>query len=250
MDTIGKLLNVCDDLNSLDDGAKIAEGRLKSFVSGNAIQIDRKGLRPIRVTPTARLLFLTNELPHFRDRSSGVWRRLIVVPFDRTIENRIPGMDRPEFWAVELPGVLNWALDGLDRLRGNGWQFSEPQACRQAREDHRIASNPAREFLVERYEPAEGGFVASSTLYTEYTVFCDTHGYRGKLSRRKYGEEVRRLWPAVQSGTERQYAGKCTSKTVRGWVGLRAKGEADEPSELVTQVALQPIGEALQRYKM
>src|SRR5262249_54853398 len=153
-------------------------------------------------------------------------RRLIVVPFDRRIENRVPGMDRPEFWAVELPGILNWALDGLDRLRSNGWQFTEPTACRQAREDHRVASNPAREVLTERYEPAEGEFVPSSELYTNYTLFCDTHGYRGKLSKRKFGDEVRRCFAAVHSDTERRPT-VGTSVVVRGWRGLRSNPSAE-----------------------
>ena len=55
------------------------------------------------------------------------------------------------YWQDELPGILNWALAGLARLRARG-RFDLPAACRGLLADHRRASDPAREFLDKRVE--------------------------------------------------------------------------------------------------
>ncbi len=128
---------------------KAAEGFLKSFTSGDLMQFDRKFKPPIQTVPTARLILATNNRPRFSDRSGGLWRRMILIPFRITIaENdpgRVFGMDKPEWWEAsgELPGVFNWALAGLDRLRQQD-RFTQSQVCEQALADYRTENNPAR----------------------------------------------------------------------------------------------------------
>src|SRR5262249_43819925 len=74
MPTLNKLLNLVGDLNDLD---RVQEGSLKSFISQDLITFDRKGISPITVRPTARLLICANRLPRVRDRSDGTWRRFV-----------------------------------------------------------------------------------------------------------------------------------------------------------------------------
>jgi phage/plasmid-associated DNA primase len=49
---------------------------------------------------------------------------------------------------AELPGIFNWAIEGLRRLRCRG-RFTDPALCREALETYRTESNPARAFLQE-----------------------------------------------------------------------------------------------------
>ena len=66
--TIGKLINVVAEVG---DVAKLPEGKLKAFTSGDLMTFDRKHREPLQVNPTARLVFATNKLPKFADRSEG-----------------------------------------------------------------------------------------------------------------------------------------------------------------------------------
>ena len=46
---------------------------------------ERKYKDAFSAKPTAKVMIATNELPCFTDRSQGVWRRLLLAPFNRSI---------------------------------------------------------------------------------------------------------------------------------------------------------------------
>ena len=207
--TLGKLANVCADCGEID---AVAEGYLKSFTSGDRMQFDRKGLSAIDVTPTARLMIATNNRPRFSDKSSGIWRRMLLVPFTREIppEERVVGMDKPDWWAAagELSGIFMWALEGLQRLRADG-RFTIPEICRSAVEEYKLDVNPVQEFLKGTYRPASTpeAYVSSESLYSSYREFCKLWGYH-PMGERTFGREVRRAFPQAErvkrgSGIER-----------------------------------------------
>src|SRR5205814_4102 len=108
--TLGKLANIASEVGELD---KVAEGKLKGFTSGERMMFDRKGRDPVEAMPTARLVLATNNRPRFSDKSDGVWRRMLLIPFQVqiTAEERVYGMDKPDWWIEkgELPGIFNWA---------------------------------------------------------------------------------------------------------------------------------------------
>ena len=112
--TLGKLANFCGDAGEID---KVAEGHVKAFTSGNRMNFDRKGEAPIDATPTARLMVSCNNVPRFSDRTDGIWRRMVLVPFRTKIQphERIIGMDKREWWEAsgELPAIFNWAAAGV-----------------------------------------------------------------------------------------------------------------------------------------
>jgi len=193
-DTLGKLANICGDVGEID---RVSEGYVKSFTSGDRMYFDRKGVSGLNVVPTARLMLACNSRPRFSDRSDGVWRRMILMPFRVQIqeEERITGMDKAEWWEAsgELPGIFNWALLGLARLRQQG-RFSRSRLVEQAREEYRAEMNPARMFLVDNLEHSQSGCIASRLLYKIYESWIKENGYR-PLSERQFGKEITRCFP-------------------------------------------------------
>lgn len=201
--TLGKLANVAAEIGELD---RTAEGKLKMFTGGDRMTLDRKNLAPIEATPTARLVLATNNPPRFSDRTSGLWRRLLLVPCDVVIPaaQRVAGMDKCAWWeeSGELPGILLWALDGLKRLQQQG-RFTAPKACMDALAQHRTESNPARAFLLDHCQSQPGGGVPCDELYGAYRKWCEDNGYRQPLASSQFGKEVVRQFPSVQ----RKYVG-------------------------------------------
>jgi P4 family phage/plasmid primase-like protien len=217
--TLGKLANIAAEVGELD---RTAEGTLKAFISGDRMCFERKGKDAFTARPTARLLLSTNNVPRFADRSEGVWRRLRLVPFNRRVPEgeRVPGMDKPEWWLRlgEVPGMLNWALEGLRRLRANNMRFTEPAACRAALEAHRQESDPCRVFLLEHYEPAAGGEpIPSTELYKHYQEWGKENGHANLLTSHNFGRQVRRVFRLAESRTRRCGRGE---KPQRFWFGL------------------------------
>jgi P4 family phage/plasmid primase-like protien len=147
--TLGKLANIVPEVGELD---KMAEGQIKAFVVGDMMEFEQKYKQPFTARPTARLTLAANTAPHFSDKTDGIWRRAILLPFDVQIPvaEQTPGMDKPEWWkdAGEMPGVFRWALAGLFDLRREK-TFVVPPSCRRAAENLRTESNPARRYLVD-----------------------------------------------------------------------------------------------------
>lgn len=99
----------------------IDEQRLKSMIAGERIPVDRKYREPVSIHVRGKWLVLGNNLPAITDHSTGFWRRWDIVPFSVTIpeRNRDP-MLADTIIKKELSGVLNWALEGLQRLQKRG----------------------------------------------------------------------------------------------------------------------------------
>ena len=214
--TIGRLVNIAADCGEID---RAAEGILKSFTSGDRMFFDRKNREPVFDVPTARMMLATNNLPRFSDRSSGLWRRMLICPFRVSIPEgrQVRGMDRASFWleSGEAPGLFLWALDGLKRLRENKG-FTTPNVCREALESYRRETNPAREFLTDCVREIEVGRIGCQDLYGYYCEWCKKSGYRA-LNASHFGREVRRRFPKIeiprlQTGDSRTrfYDGLCT----------------------------------------
>jgi putative DNA primase/helicase len=222
--TLGKLANVCPEVGELD---RTAEGTLKSYIAGDAMFFEKKGKDGFTAPPTARLVIATNNVPRFADKSEGIWRRLLILPMTVRIPpgERRAGMDKEAYWerSGELPGVLNWALEGLRRLRDNGWRFTVPAAGAAALEEHRRDSDPARTFLLDHYEAAAGAEpIPAEELYLAYTLWCDRNGHRNPLNNLSFGKQIRRLFPAAESAVVYQEG----RGRRRCWLGLRAASEA------------------------
>jgi P4 family phage/plasmid primase-like protien len=195
--TLGKLANISADVGELE---KTAEGFLKSYTGGDTMTFDRKGLPPIDAAPTARLTIAANNRPRFSDRSSGLWRRMMVIPFKVEIADgdKIHGMDKPAWWIAsgELSGVFNWAVAGLYRLRKQG-RFTQSTLCQEALADYRVESNPARGFLEEYCEANSLDKTESQELYDAYKTWCGKNGYR-PLGEKIFGKEVKRVFPNAE----------------------------------------------------
>jgi putative DNA primase/helicase len=252
--TLGKLANIASEVGELD---RVAEGVLKSFTSGDRMMFDRKGIAPVEAMPTARLVLATNNRPRLSDRSTGVWRRLLLMPFRVEIpaHQRVYGMDKPAWWmdAGELPGIFNWAIEGLRRLRHQK-RFTEPLICQDALHQYRVECNPARSFLEDNCVPSVLGHnVPAGQLYELYHDWCHRNGYQ-PLGAAAFGKEVVRVFPKVEkkrakSGGNRVYVyqglfhrgiaplppGSSSTSSVtgdgrvRGWFGRAGSAPADRP---------------------
>ena len=131
-----------------------------------------------------------NELPRVGDASSGLFRRVRVVTFppldearrDPTIKDRV---------RREAAGILNWALDGLDRLRQRG-RFDVPQCILDATADFRATNDVPALFVDEACAVGSGCFTQSDQLHQRYKRWCDDNGRKSQSST-SLAEEWRRL---------------------------------------------------------
>jgi putative DNA primase/helicase len=114
-ETYRKFANVT---NELDTNALQSLGKFKTLVGGDALlTAERKGENKFQFHPTAKHMFAANRVPPAQDADDAFHERWLHVLFPRTIpkSEQVKGLDQ-QIIENELPGVLNWAIEGYRRL--------------------------------------------------------------------------------------------------------------------------------------
>lgn len=106
-------------VSELPDGEVFSSEYFKAVVTGDQVQARNPGEKPFHFSPSAGHFFSTNELPTGGDLSGGFWRRVIVMPFTQNFAevSKDSKHDVQEtILEKEVPGILQWALEGARRI--------------------------------------------------------------------------------------------------------------------------------------
>ncbi len=168
----GKLANLHADLSS----KKLqSTGTFKMLTGGDTIYGERKFQDPIEFKNYAKLIYSANELPRTNDRTTAFWRRWVVVDFPNEFPENDEGTDPNLPYSIateeELSGLLNWALEGLDRLLENN-HFSHTTSRNEIEKKWVMETDSLRAFLNMVCEVKLDGYVVKEDLYDAYKEFC------------------------------------------------------------------------------
>ena len=163
---------------------------LNAIISGEPIQVERKYHDPFTVIPKAKVCWAMNELPRVADANSGLFRRVKVVTFPELPEDqRDPQIKR--HIEQEGAGILNWALEGLRRLKDRG-HFEVPVGVADATKQFREHNDVPALFVEDRCIKEPDAEVQAAKLYREYRYWCEENGHRPQSSTR-LADDWRRL---------------------------------------------------------
>jgi phage/plasmid-associated DNA primase len=165
-------------------------------------------------------VFSANQVPRSGDASHAFFRRWLVVPFDRTFEpaEQVPRetLDTRLSDAGELSGVLNRALEVMDRVRREG--FTESESMRRAWEEFKTMTDPVAVWLDKSTITAANAWTVKADLIAAYNKAADDEGRAG-MTAQAFGRALKRARPGVEE----------TQKTIgdkRVWcytgIGLRS----------------------------
>lgn len=171
-DLIGKKLNICGE-NEIIRGTE----KLKSIVSGEVVNVQRKYKNDLDMRITAKNVFLTNNLPASKDLSYGFFRKIFIVPFSVTIPEDKVNPNLSNELLQELPGIFNFALKGLKRLVENNYIFTQSQKATKALEDYEARSNPVEQFFKNGLEFSSGNKMPKSDVPRLFSLWCKENDY-------------------------------------------------------------------------
>lgn len=226
----GKLVNLAGDISNT--GLK-ETGIVKGLCGRDNINAKRKYLNDLSFENYAKLLFAANELPRVYDFSRGFWSRWILLDFPYTF---LPQREYNESKADkfvklsdvsiidkittkgELTGLLNLALDGLERLiKNNG--FSYTKGVEAVKTMWIRKSDSFTSFCIDNVDESEEGFITKKVLRLAYFKFCKQHKLKGS-SDVGIKATLESLFGVSETRLD-GYGGE------RAWTGIKFKEESD-----------------------
>lgn len=182
----GKHVNIVRD----DElSGKTVSKAFKSMCCGEPVTVNRKNKDLVRLGFNMTMFFGLNRLPSAADKSTGFFRRPIIIPFnnsfgtEKEVEEGIRDKVKDTTIADriienELDIVFTWAYIGLNRVRKNNWKVNVSKAAEQEMEEYREEVDSAYAFFKEKVTKVmnQNIKVPKSDVYKAYNNWCVLNG--------------------------------------------------------------------------
>jgi putative DNA primase/helicase len=193
---LGKPLAIISDARFSGKGAGVVVERLLAISGEDGITVNRKFRDQWTGKLPSRLHIISNELPKLGDASTAIVGRFVLLMLirswlgkeDHNLEQRLH---------AELPAILNWSLDGLERLTGNDGRFTRVPAADDAIIQMRDLASPVAAFVRQECEIGAQHEIAADDLFTAYRTWCETNEHP-KSSTAVFGRDLRAAVPSVR----------------------------------------------------
>jgi putative DNA primase/helicase len=173
---IGKPLAVISDARFAGRDASIVVERLLSISGEDTLTVNRKYRDQWSGKLPSRLHVLSNELPKLGDASTAIVGRMVLLLTTRSWLGREDFSLEPALHG-ELTGILNWALDGLQRLTvTNGNIFTPLPSADEAITSMRDLASPVQAFVREQCDIAANYEISVDALYAAYKTWAEDNG--------------------------------------------------------------------------
>lgn len=167
-DLEGKLLNICSEMSR-----KFNLENFKKLIVKETMTARRLYGEPYPINNYASLLFSCNELPRSIEHTPAYFRRLLIVPFLKTIpEDKQDRTLGDRIIANELSGVLNWIIQGVERLIKQG-QLSKSELIDKALSEYKIDIDSVASFIDDNnWKKSTTDSMSLQNLFEGYMTYC------------------------------------------------------------------------------
>ncbi len=204
-----------------EDGQKLAESLVKQLTGGED-EISARFMRQewFSFKPTFKIYLASNHKPNIKGRDPAIWGRIRLVPFNVVIPEAERDKELANKLRAELPGILNWAIQGCLNWQREG--LGTPAEVQQATAAYQSDQDVVGAFLADRCTTVPNGKppIADATpLYQAYVAWAKSTG-EDAVTQKQFGGQLAEK--GFESGRD-SYSGRAQWKGV----GLLSS----EPSE-------------------
>lgn len=187
-----------------EEGKRLSTASAKQLASTDKIAAEKKFKDPFSFTPSHSLVLYTNHLPKVGAMDHGIWRRLIVVPFEAKIEGNRDVKNYGDVLFEQAGGaVLAWIIEGARLIHAENYQLTPPACVVEATEAYRESNNWFAHFLDDTCDVGPDLEQPSGELYQAYRAWA--------LATGEYVRSTRDFYTALE------HAGYQRRRTNRGW---------------------------------
>lgn len=184
------------------------EEMVKNLTGGDTLAARRMREDEWRFAPTHSTFIHTNHRPRIKGTDEGIWRRVVLIPWEVTI----PIAERDEMLAdklrAERSGILNWAIAGaLDWMRSG---LVIPSTVLTATAEYRNSEDQVGRFINDMCVLDSAATATARALRVSYEAWCEESSER-PFTAKTFGQSLAaRGLDSAQVGADR----------ARTWIGI------------------------------
>lgn len=214
----GKRLNL---VGEVDERNPVPGGDFKSLTGGDLNGARHPNHAAFTFRCEAAHVFSGNAYPEASDRDDAFYGRWLIVEFPNSVAGREDAALSQRLIDEDLPQILGWALEGIERLAKRG-RFAPPRSHERLLERWRVEHSSVLTFLTDEQAVAleADAVTPRSQVYERFKPWCKANERRSLGSHTFYAE-LRRSGMAY---------GVSEARDARhGWVirGVRLRNPSD-----------------------
>ncbi len=171
----GKRLIIASEM---EEGMSLNTATVKQLCSTDEIQAEKKYKDPFSFVPSHTLVLYTNHLPKVGANDDGIWRRLVVIPFNAKITGSADIKNYADYLFENAGGyIMSWIIEGAKKAIAADFKTKQPKVVEEAVKAYREDNDWLGQFLEECCELADNSSsVKSSEFYQAYRANCLLNG--------------------------------------------------------------------------
>ena len=210
-----------------EDGKRLNESLVKRLTGGEQITARFLHQEHFTFDPTFKIWVSGNHKPRINGTDMGIWRRVVLIPFNVTIPDEERDKNLPEKLWQEREGILAWMIAGAKTWYADG--LGTANTIEEAVTHYREESDTLGAFLNEHTSVFSDAKILSSILYERYTSWAKTNN-EYMMSQKKFSLAMaERGEPSVKDREGRWFHGReLLANTAPQATGPQTRGLYDE----------------------
>ena len=170
----GKRLIIASEM---EEGMRLNTATVKQLCSTDEIQAEKKYKDPFHFVPSHTLVLYTNYLPKVGANDDGIWRRLIVIPFNAKITGKSDIKNYADYLYDKAgSAIMKWIIEGAEKAIRANFRTPMPKAVREAIDRYRDSNDWLGQFVEEHCDVNPSFQEKSGELYQCYRYACIQNG--------------------------------------------------------------------------
>lgn len=187
-----------------NEGFRFDEGLIKQLTGEEKVTARFLYGEDFEFKPKFKIWLTTNHKPIVRGTDDGIWRRLILIPFEVQIPEDKVDKNLKHKLMREAPAILNWALEGSLMWQREG--LNPPQKVLDASVAYRNEMDVIEFFISEECIVGEGYEIGAQELFKAYKNWAKESG-EYSMGQRKFGMKMKEKYERKRKENGNFYLG-------------------------------------------
>lgn len=187
-----------------NEGFRFDEGLIKQLTGGDKVTARFLYAEEFEYTPKFKIWVSTNHKPIIRGTDDGIWRRLVLIPFDVQIPEEKVDKDLKYKLLREAPAILNWMAEGAYMWMQEG--LAMPEKLKEASKAYRNEMDVIEQFIEDECKRVDDAKVKANELYELYKRWANENG-NYKMSNKDFGQKMKEKFKYKRLKTGMYYFG-------------------------------------------